>query len=932
MLNCGLFAVESNKPIPLSAIHYDVDVKGFAGSITINQTFQNVESTDHLECVYGFPMNDQAAVTGFTVKIDDRTLISQYKKKDEAFKEYNAALQRGDGAYLLDQADRSDDTFVLSVGRLPPGKECVVSINYVCTLDSVSETKQRLLIPMALFPRYNPNPAGVLDLTAAPEKYAATVSYKATLDAKIETLDKVKSVSSVSHPIAVSIIEHKSVKVTFGAQQQPVDRDLVIDIEIQNNPQHYVFVERVDGDQFVGMYSFVPQLETDSQKVLSELELVFVVDCSGSMEGDKIEDAKRAMQIFLRSIPEGCYFNFYRFGSTFESLFPESKLYSELTFKAAKSYADATAANLGGTEILQPLHKIFATPALSGFSRQLFILTDGEVSNTEQVIDLVKKNASDSRVFSFGIGDSCSRSLVNGIALAGNGKSEYCKHGEILEDKIGRHLERALQPAVVQASVLWEGVKNVQQVPYVLPPVFRGDRQIAYAFFEVGETEQSPKVILQLKDQVAEQTPFKYPVNESSPGIQKLAARALIKFLETAPSGSYLAANGGSLQRRNNDPIQMMQEAASDPNNKKKITEISLKYGVMCKYVSLLAVEQRVSGIAKEMQLREVPVQMSASRSQFGLGYKATPTSVFQGYQQSQQAIGGWFRNSAPVQFGQALSQSGGPPLFGSVYGSSGSYISTPCSSGNFGAQPFSSFGGMTFGSSGNHPTFGRSMASATAGTQLFGNSGAQSLFGSSTSASTTANTAGFSFGNAGTWTHYSAPFAHELSKDSAAAIDILSELQNSATPSATSFGSAGVQYENSGAQTDFGSHQPAQQQQQYSDMERTGDVEMFDATLCHKPVLNQVLDLQQWNGTWEFSMHLERILGVTQDSAANNAGEMLDVVVLATLLVVAYLNAKHAGQVHIWQAIANKALTFVRKHISAEKEAVVLKNLQNLF
>ncbi|XP_055345905.1 von Willebrand factor A domain-containing protein 5A-like [Paramacrobiotus metropolitanus] len=229
---CGLFVVESNKPIPLTAIDYDVDVKGFAGSFTINQTFQNVESTD-LESVYGFPMNDQAAVTGFTVKIDDRTLSSQFKKKDEAFKEYNAALQRGAGAYLLDQADRSDDTFVLSVGRLPPGKECVVSINYVCTLDSVSETKQRLLIPMALFPRYNPSPERTVGTTAPPERYAATVTYKATLDAKIETLDKVKSVSSVSHPIAVSITGDSFVQVTFGAQQQPVDRDLVIDIEIQ---------------------------------------------------------------------------------------------------------------------------------------------------------------------------------------------------------------------------------------------------------------------------------------------------------------------------------------------------------------------------------------------------------------------------------------------------------------------------------------------------------------------------------------------------------------------------------------------------------------------------------------------------------------------------------------------------------------------------
>ncbi|XP_055344115.1 von Willebrand factor A domain-containing protein 5A-like [Paramacrobiotus metropolitanus] len=808
---CGLFIAESNKPIPLTAVHYDVDVKGFAGSITINQTFQNVESTD-LECVYGFPMNDQAAVTGFTVKIDDRTLISQFKKKEEAFKEYNAALQRGDGAYLLDQADRSDDTFVLSVGRLPPGKECVVSINYVCTLDSVSETKQRLLIPMALFPRYNPNPESTSGTTAPPEKYAATVSYKATLDAKIETLDIVKSVSSVSHPIAVNITGERSVQVTFGAQQQPVDRDLVIDIEIQNNPQHYVFVERVDGDQYVGMYAFVPQFEKDDQKVQSEL--VFVVDCSGSMEGDKIEDAKRAMQIFLRSIPEGCYFNFYRFGSTFESLFPESKLYSEETFKAAKSYADATAANLGGTEILQPLKKIFETAPLSGYSRQLFVLTDGEVSNTEQVIDLVKKNASNSRVFSFGIGDSCSRSLVNGIALAGNGKSEYCKHGEILEDKIGRHLERALQPAVVQASVLWEGVKNVQQVPYVLPPVFRGDRQIAFAFFEIGEIEQSPKVVLQLNDKLKGQATVKYPMSsDKNQGISKLAARALIKYLETAPTGTASLGGSGSLQKRNVELPDSKKEE-TDTDNKNAITDISLKYGVMSKYVSLLAIEKRVGGQAKEMQLREIPVQVS------------TPM----------------LHRPMPMYGMRMARMACAAPLMGMP---SGAAFRAKKGSGN--------------------SYRGRAAIQADACMSMDADCDAMEC------------------------------------EEEAAVCESMNE----------------------GAVV-------KKKSRRRNDESKGEDADMIDST--QKPVLNQVLDLQQWNGSWEFSGNLENILGVTKGVAEQKAGEKLDPVVLATLLVVAYLNAKHAGQVQVWQAIVNKALTFVRKQITTDQESTVLNNFKSLF
>lgn len=111
---CCLFVQDTAEPIPLAAVHYEIDVSGFASQVTISQTYKNEETKD-LECVYGFPISEQAGVVGFTVKIDDRVLTSQFKKRDVTFQEYSNAIFCGDGAYLLDQSDRSDDTFVLSV-------------------------------------------------------------------------------------------------------------------------------------------------------------------------------------------------------------------------------------------------------------------------------------------------------------------------------------------------------------------------------------------------------------------------------------------------------------------------------------------------------------------------------------------------------------------------------------------------------------------------------------------------------------------------------------------------------------------------------------------------------------------------------------------------------------------------------------------------
>ncbi|XP_055346092.1 LOW QUALITY PROTEIN: von Willebrand factor A domain-containing protein 5A-like [Paramacrobiotus metropolitanus] len=374
---------------------------------------------------------------------------------------------------------------------------------------------------------------------------------------------------------------------------------------------------------------------------------------------------------------------------------------------------------LGGTEILKPLNKIFKTAPFSGFSRHLFVLTDGEVDNTEQVIDLVRKNTSNFRVFSFGIGDSCSRSLVNRIALAGNGKSEFCKHGEILEDKIGRHLERALQPAVVKGSVLWEGVKNMQQVPYFLPPVFRGDRQIAYAFFEIEKTDQSQKVVLQLNDKVKNEIAFAYPFD-----------------------------------------------------HKDKIIGICLRYGVMSKYVSLLAIEQREGWEGKEMQLREIPVQLGATFCDNRTSVMRMPSRLYSDVESCDEELS----NDATTE---------------NLY-------------------------------SKNHKTQVGSKSRKMAYIEAIG----------------------------------------EASSDD--------ELSNAVGNRYTVVHSYEAEVGGKKCETPLDD----------DDGDLAVDEKPQSIDAAPKPVLNQVLNLQRWNGSWEFSGNLESILGVTKNDADKQAGGNLDAAV----------------------------------------------------
>ena len=128
------------------------------------------------------------------------------------------------------------------------------------------------------------------------------------------------------------------------------------------------------------------------QKPLFPSEFVFVIDCSGSMSGTNIQSAADTLITCVKSLPKGCYFNVIAFGSTFRQLFHTSTEYSKKSMERAVQFANQLQASLGGTELLQPLHWVFKKPRCSSLPCQVFIITDGGVTNTQKVIHTVRKN------------------------------------------------------------------------------------------------------------------------------------------------------------------------------------------------------------------------------------------------------------------------------------------------------------------------------------------------------------------------------------------------------------------------------------------------------------------------------------------------------------------------------------------------------------
>jgi hypothetical protein len=586
----GLFIAGVEAPVPLAGVRVDAEITGLCARVQITQRYVNREPSP-IEAVYVFPLEEGAAVCGFEAIVDGTAIAGEIRPRAEAFTAYDDALTRGDGAYLLDE--ERPDVFTASIGNLRPGGELLIRIVYVAEL-SVDEGRARFTLPTTVSPRYAParhrsGAAGDEALRLQPP-IAWEVPCGLTLTARLVDAGTATDLASPSHPIAVSW-EAGTATVSLSQEEPPLDRDFVLLVGAASLAEPRAWVERLDGGETAVALAFCPRWSDAVQPG----ELIFLVDRSGSMDGSSIAELRRALQLCLRSIPTGSRINIVGFGSTFEALYPVSRPYDDRTLAEASTCVDALAANLGGTEILDPLRFVLESPRTGALERQVIVLTDGQVTDTDDVIAVAASHASDARIFTFGIGAGASQHLVRGLARAGGGAAEFIHPGERLEPKVLRQFARLTSPALLDVQVDWGGT-DVRQMPQRLRPVFTGGRCLVYGL----TTQPLPPTVRLRARSASGPLAFEVPVDSGTARdgrtLATLAARERIRELEELPAA--VATRGSRQLRRSDDPTR-------------EILDLGLRYGLVSRETSFVAVERRETPERGTLQLRRVPIAIT---------------------------------------------------------------------------------------------------------------------------------------------------------------------------------------------------------------------------------------------------------------------------------------------------------------------------------
>jgi Ca-activated chloride channel family protein len=587
---------KTGHPIALAGVSVDAEISLLCARVAVTQRYVNRETTP-IEAIYVFPLDEGAAVHGFEAVVDGALIVGEVKEREDAFARYDEALEQGHGGFLLDL--ERPDVFQASVGNVLPGKEVLLKIVYVSEL-TMEGSKVRFTVPTTVSPRYAPpaDRAGVgrSDAEALNPPVAWQVPYGLGLTARVAMPGPIARVESPSHPVSVAM-HGSTATVTLSQHETALDRDFVLSVEAAGLDRPQAWVERGDDGSERIAIAFVPSFEAGAS---TPGEIIFLVDRSGSMDGPAIQQVRNALQLCLRSMVPGCAFNVFGFGSTHDRLFPSSTAYDERSLTKASDHVEGLEANLGGTEILPALKAVLEQPPHGSLPRQVVVLTDGEVTNTDAVLALAAAHAGRARIFTFGIGASASHHLVRGLARAGGGIAEFIHPGERIEPKVVRQFGRLLSPALTDVRLDWGGL-DVTQAPSCVPPVFSGGRLLMYGLLKqsIGSTKPAARLSAH-----GPSGPLRFDVTidadaaTSGTTIGALAARARIRELEESPA--WINQRGSR------------QSARKAGVASQEIIALSLRYGVISRETSFVAIEHRDTPVPGDIQLRRIPIALAA--------------------------------------------------------------------------------------------------------------------------------------------------------------------------------------------------------------------------------------------------------------------------------------------------------------------------------
>jgi Ca-activated chloride channel homolog len=611
--NEGLGGLQSDKgPLPLKALDVRARLEGLLSEVSVTQVFVNTHAVP-VEATYIFPLPDRAAVTGFRMEVGDRVIDGVLEERASARRNYEEAIQAGHRAAITEE--ERPGVFTLRVGNLPPGESATVRLTLVGHLVyDAGEVTFRF--PLVVAPRYIPGTplpgtgvgSGVaVDTDAVPDAsritppvmlpgYPNPVRFSLTAD--VDSLQlPTRDFRSNLHSIAIELRDSGVTRIAVQPGER-LNRDFILRYRIaeESVKTSLTLVPDVAGSEGTFVLNVVPPVDfsTAPSRPTRRRDVIFVLDRSGSMGGWKMVAARRALGRMIDSLTNRDCFAVLAFDDEVETpvLCSEGLVAASDRNRFRVIEWLATLDARGGTELAQPLAQAAAQLAekqTNGTDRVLVLLTDGQVGNEDQILRALVKELKGIRVFTLGIDQAVNETFLRRLAALGGGSCDLVESEDRLDEVMAKVQRRIGSPLLTDLRLepahltLDSGSQVPARLPDLFPEVplmvlgrYRGSAEGGMVLHSTDDAGQPARLVIE--GQVS-----------CNSALTRTWARGRLRDLE--------------------DRL-VVGEHDAPAELQKSIVELSLKYGVLCRFTAFAAID-RSEKVAPGTQRQIIqPVEM----------------------------------------------------------------------------------------------------------------------------------------------------------------------------------------------------------------------------------------------------------------------------------------------------------------------------------
>ena len=560
----------------------NTDVKGkISGNISrveVTQTFQNPYDKP-LEAIYVFPLPDQAAVDDMEIQIGDRVIKGNIKKREEAKEIYERARAEGRTAGLLEQ--ERDNIFTQSLANIKPSEQIKVTIRYTESL-KFEQGDYEFVFPMVVGPRYIPGQAidAQGNTNQVPDasrinppvlKPETRSGNDITVSLQINAGVPIRNLYSTSHRIDVKN-NGETVELKLAAGENIPNKDLIVRYKVSSDrTEPSVLTTTTDQGSHFATY-LIPAIAYRADQIVPK-DVVFLMDTSGSQSGDPILKSRELMTRFINGLNPNDTFTIIDFSSTTRQLSSYPLQNNSINRQKALEYINKIDAN-GGTELMNGINAVTNFPTVSdGRIRSVVLITDGYIGNDNEVIAAVQKNLKPgNRLYSFGVGSSVNRYLLERIAEMGRGTSRVVRQDEQTQSVAEKFFRQINNPVLTNIQVKWEGDGTAPEIyPSNAPDLFA--EQPLVLFGKKGDRSNGKLKITGIAaggERYEQTLDVNFENGNSNLGIAQLWGRARIKDLMNQMFGG---------------EVKSLVDA---------VTQTALNYRLLSQYTAFVAVSEEV--------------------------------------------------------------------------------------------------------------------------------------------------------------------------------------------------------------------------------------------------------------------------------------------------------------------------------------------------